>query len=319
MNGAVSHLVLQQGSAMADDTVQKLPLVTAVLVCWNHERFVKAAVLSALQQTYSNIQLIVFDNASTDGSRKELESLRKQFDFELVFQENIGLVRTLNKALSMAKGEFFAVLSTDDIWLLDKTGSQVCYFLENPDVDLTFGATKTIDANGELVLDTKRRQPYLGDVRFDDLMAYGGSTSGPTVMCRTATLRAVGGYDEDLKIEDASLVYKLTKNGYRVVGLDKVLTLYRRHGGNWTIVQPIWPDICAIGKKYCRSKDEYRSFVRRCLRMEFRSLAGRNKIQALRLLFSEPIEWTFNDVGVGLVKLMLPRSVLDLRSKDSER
>ena len=48
------------------------PRVTAVLVCWNHVRYVRAAIESVLQQTYPNIQLIVFDNGSTDGSRREL-------------------------------------------------------------------------------------------------------------------------------------------------------------------------------------------------------------------------------------------------------
>ena len=88
------------------------PRVTAVLVCWNHVRFVRAAVESVLQQTYPNIQLIVFDNGSTDGSRRELEALRDVHGFTLVLQDNLGLVRTLNRGLAMADGELIAPLAS---------------------------------------------------------------------------------------------------------------------------------------------------------------------------------------------------------------
>ena len=97
-----------------------VPPVTAVLVCWNHERFVRQAVLSALQQTYPNIQVIVFDNGSSDGSRRELEALAKEHEFTLVFQDNIGVVRALNKGLTLGRGKYFTMLATDDVWLPDK-------------------------------------------------------------------------------------------------------------------------------------------------------------------------------------------------------
>nr|HET7858517.1 glycosyltransferase family A protein [Caldimonas sp.] len=124
------------------------PRVTAVLVCWNHVRFVRAAVESVLRQTYPNIQLIVFDNGSTDGSRRELESLRDAHGFTLVVQDNVGLVRALNRGLAMAEGEFIAPLATDDVWLPHKTALQVDYLLAHPDVELVAGQIESIDAEG---------------------------------------------------------------------------------------------------------------------------------------------------------------------------
>lgn len=291
------------------------PLVTAVLVCWNHVRFVRAAVESVLCQSFRNIQLIVFDNGSTDGSRDVLRSLADVHGFKLVLQDNIGLVRTLNRGLEMAQGKYFAVLATDDIWLPEKTRDQVNFFENDDDVHLTFGAVRTIDETGREFASVSGLGHYIGDVGWAELMASRKSVNGPTIMARTETLRKVGGYDVDLRIEDASLVFEFASKNLRVVGLPQALALYRRHGANWTATRPIWPDICAIGRKYCRNDYEYRAFVRRGLRNEFRRLAGQRKRDALRLLLSVPIKWTWNDVGIGALKLMTPKFLYNLRKR----
>lgn len=289
------------------------PLVTAVLVCWNHERFVESSVLSAIKQEYTNIEILVFDNASTDSSRRVLENLHRQYHFNLILQKNIGLVATLNKALEMARGKYFAVLSTDDIWLPNKTTIQVDFLEKHEDVHLAFGGIRFIDEMGRESPVGSGPDHYLGVIGMSELMAERKSVSGPTTMARTSTLREIGGYDTDLKIEDASLVYKMASNGLGVCGLPDTLALYRRHSSNWTTVQPIWADICAIGRKYCRNPIEYRKFVRRSMRKEFRALAGKKKGDAIRLLLNEPIAWTWDDVGVGFVKLMIPAFMIEMR------
>src|SRR5690349_4879345 len=96
-------------------------LVTAVLVCWNHARFVRCAVSSVLRQSHPHVQLIVIDNGSTDGSIPILEELGAEHGFTLICQENVGLVRALNQGLALARGKYFACLATDDVWLEHKT------------------------------------------------------------------------------------------------------------------------------------------------------------------------------------------------------
>jgi len=289
-----------------------LPAVTAVLVCWNHERFVRQAVLSALQQTYPNVQFIVFDNGSTDGSRRELEALAREYSFTLVFQDNIGLVRALNKGLSLASGKYFAPLATDDVWLPDKIERQVMFLEANPDVHMVCGGIQAIDENDH-DLGFAANRP--GEVTFKGLMRNGCSVQGPTVMSRTDTLRHVGGYDENVRVEDYAMALRFTHDGHRVVCLDEVYTKYRRHGKNWTS-RPIWPERIEIGYTY-RHDPEYAAFVRCNLRGYFRWLAGQRKGDALRLMLKEPIAWTWDDVGVGLIKLMVPASVLRWRQRRS--
>lgn len=292
-------------------TYSAQPLVTAVLICWNHEPFVRVSVLGALQQTYPNIQLIVFDNGSTDGSRRELEKVANEHDFTLVCQENIGLVRALNKGLAMAEGKYFAMLSTDDIWLPDKTERQVAFLEANPDVHMLSGLMQPIDENGEYINFPLTSRP--GEVTFSDLMRKGCNVTGPTVMCRTETLRHVGGYDESVRIEDYTMALRFSHDGYRIVNRDEVYTLYRRHPKQWTN-RPYYSERLEIGQRY-RGRSEYTAFVRHNLHGYFRWLASERKRDALRLLMKEPIAWKWNDVGVGMLRLVVPSALLRWRRR----
>ena len=75
------------------------PLVSVVVSCYNHENYIKESLLSVLNQTYQNIELIVFDDGSIDNSADIIEALSKEYDFFFQRQENIGLTATSNKAI----------------------------------------------------------------------------------------------------------------------------------------------------------------------------------------------------------------------------
>ena len=288
------------------------PLVTAVLVCWNHERFVRSAVLSALHQTYAYIQLIVFDNGSTDGSRIELESLCKEYGFTLICQGNVGLVRALNMALALAAGRYFAILSTDDVWLSEKTAKQVAFLEANPDVHLVSGQVDGIDAEGRPAARHQLERP--GEATFADLMSLGCYVYGPTIMCRVQTLREFGGFDESMRIEDYSLALRFTHAGRRVVVLPDDLTLYRSHGKNWT-ARSIDSEVAEIGRRF-RQTAEYASFYRHHFPLEFwRLVKNGHKLRALKVLWSEPVPWTWINVGRGLVRMLIPYTLIRMVRK----
>jgi alpha-1,3-rhamnosyltransferase len=284
-----------------------IPLVTAVLVCWNHAKFVRKAVESVFAQTYPNIELFVFDNGSTDGSREELQRLRSEREFNLFFQDNIGLVPALNLGLEKSNGKYLACLSTDDVWLPDKTAVQVSYLEENPDVHLVAGQIESIDADGNAGPFPTIRRP--GEPTFAQLMTEGNLVPGPTIMCRIATLKALGGYDPTLKIEDYPLVLKLTRRGMRVVVLPQSLTLYRFHGSNWT-AGSLEKELLEVGAQY-RDLPEYRGFYARHFPLSFwRLVLDGRKRDAIRLLFSEPVPLTWRNFGKGALRMLIPYSLV---------
>jgi glycosyltransferase involved in cell wall biosynthesis len=283
------------------------PLVTLVLVSWNNERFVRDAVMSAVRQTYPSIQLIVFDNDSPDGSRRVIEDLRQEYKFQFIHQENVGLVKTLNRALKIVKGKYFVSIASDDIQLLDRLERQVAFLEANPHVDMVCGNTVMIDADGRLLgLPVANRSGR--ELTFKYLMEAGNGVQGPTVMVRTQALLEEGGYDESFVLEDYPLALSFARKGRRIVHTGELYTLWRRHANNLSNRQG-YDEFLAIGRIY-RETREYPSYVRKHFGGYFRMLAGERKSDAIRWLRTEPIEWSWDDVGIGMLKLALPPGLL---------
>ncbi|WP_303972409.1 glycosyltransferase family A protein [Streptococcus merionis] len=92
-------------------------LVSVVVTCFNHENFIEDCLKSVFNQTYSNIELIVIDDGSTDNSGKMIQGLLNESPFqrsEYIYQENAGLVNARNKGLSLISGDFVIFLDSDD-------------------------------------------------------------------------------------------------------------------------------------------------------------------------------------------------------------
>jgi len=263
--------------------------------------------MSAVRQTYPNIQLIVFDNDSRDGSRRVIEELRQEYEFQFIHQENVGLVKTLNRALKMAKGEYFTLLSCDDIWLLDKVERQVAFMEANPHVDMVCGNSVTIDEHGRLLGVPNNNRSGL-EVTFKHLMEAGNAVHGSTVMVRTKALLEEGGYDASMLLEDYPLALSFAHKGRRIVHTGEIYTLWRLHSNNWSH-RVGYDEHLEIGHVF-RETPEYPSYARRQFKGYFRMLAGERKSDAIRLLRTEPIEWSWDDVGIGMLKLALPSGLL---------
>jgi len=263
--------------------------------------------MSAVRQTYPSIQLIMFDNDSRDGSRRVIEELRQEYEFQFIHQENVGLVKTLNRALKMAKGKYFTFLSGDDMQLLDKVERQVAFMEANPHVDMVCGNSVTIDEHGRLLGVANNNRRGL-EVTFKYLMEAGNVVHGPTVMVRTKALLEEGGYDESMLLEDYTLALSFAHSGRRIVHTGELYTLYRLHANNVSNREG-YDELLAIGRAY-RETPEYPSYARRQFKGYFRMLAGERKSDAIRLLRTEPIEWSLDDVGIGMLKLALPHGLL---------
>ena len=116
---------------------KKLPLVSIIMTCFNGEEFLEKAIQSILNQTYSNWELIFFDNNSNDSSKKILEKFK---DKRIKYYKNnkktnLGEVRELS--YNKCNGDFISFLDVDDTWVKNKLTEQVKVFL-NPNIDLVF-------------------------------------------------------------------------------------------------------------------------------------------------------------------------------------
>lgn len=107
-----------------------MPTVSVLIPCFNHANFIKATIESVLNQSFSDFELIISDDCSTDNSKQIIESFTDERIIKLFAEKNLGTVRNLNKMLEIAKGKYIAVLGSDDIWEKDKLLKQAD-FLEN--------------------------------------------------------------------------------------------------------------------------------------------------------------------------------------------
>jgi len=184
-----------------------LPPVTVICLCYNQERFVKAAILSVLGQTYSNIQLLVVDDASTDNSVSVIQDLVTAYpgiQF-LPLQRNQGNCGAFNHALRHATGRYIIDLAADDILLPERVGAGVAALEEAGDrFGVNFTDADWMAEDGSHLYRHSTRFPHRtipqGNIYKELISRF--FICSPSMMFRRSVIDALGGYDEDLAYED---------------------------------------------------------------------------------------------------------------------
>jgi len=119
--------------------VNATPLISVIIPVYNCEKYLAEAITSVLSQTYQNTEVLIVDDGSTDNSQNVGKRFARQGQVKYLYQANQGIGAARNRALSVAKGEFFALLDADDVWLEDKLTWQMKEFERNPELDMIFG------------------------------------------------------------------------------------------------------------------------------------------------------------------------------------
>lgn len=182
-----------------------LPLVTVICLSYNHERFVKDAILSVINQTYSNIQLIVVDDFSDDNTVAIIKSIaHKHPSIQTLFLAyNHGNCKAFNLALQLAKGKYIIDFATDDLMLPQRIEEQVAFFeMQDEKVGVIFSNAEFIDESGNVLGVHADPNTYVpqGDVFREVLRHY--FICPPTIMVKKQVFDALSGYDEALAYED---------------------------------------------------------------------------------------------------------------------
>lgn len=125
-------------------------MVSVIIPLYNAEEYIKETVLSVINQTYHNWELIIIDDGSTDESAtivKEFCKKNKKINYS--YQENSGVSVARNNGIQQAKGEFIFFLDADDAWKSDNLSIKIDFFNQNEKIYWTFGALELINKNGE--------------------------------------------------------------------------------------------------------------------------------------------------------------------------
>ena len=212
------------------------PLVSVIVPSYNHEIYIEECILSIVNQTYKNIELIVIDDGSTDKSREILKRLQNHYGFALEFQENQGISKTMNRAIrQFAQGKYITGSSSDDFMMPDKIERQVNYMESDPDCSLVFGKVYMVDKESKVIDGLTVVDPVTDPVRsvqFEELIER-NCIPAPSIMYRKDEWGRCGGYDENSLIEDWGLWLEFAHSG-KIVYLDEYFAYYRWHGNNLT-------------------------------------------------------------------------------------
>ena len=163
----------------------EFPLVSIITPSYNQARFLEATLRSVLEQEYPNIEYLVVDGASTDGS---VEIIRKYAD-RLAWwasEKDTGQSEAINKGLRRAQGEFVGWLNSDDVYLPGAVSAAITVFQSHPEAGLVYGDAQAIDSDGKPFNLMRARQYTLADLLAFQIICQ------PAAFMRRSVLEEVG-------------------------------------------------------------------------------------------------------------------------------
>ena len=190
--------------------MQNFPLVSVICLSYNHQDYVVEALNSVINQTYTNIELLIADDCSSDNSAGVIQDWLKNHPnvYFLANEKNLGNTKTFNQLAKKAKGAFIIDLAADDLLLPNCIEKQIVTFQNSKykNLGIVYGNLIEIDEKGDFIKNyyTEEDKPESGDIYK---MVVGRVTKICSVssMIKKTVLEKLEYYDEDLAYEDLDL------------------------------------------------------------------------------------------------------------------
>jgi len=211
------------------------PTVSVLMPAYNGEKYIGQAIESVFKQSFSDLELIVVDDASTDGTMAVVEKYKSDGRLVCVkFDDNHGVAAARNTALKHAQGVFVAFLDQDDMWLKNKLEIQVGFMRDNPDVAMVHSEILLINELGGLIVqsDSSDDADVSMDVDIHNILPelfMKCDIQVLTVLLRKSVLDRVGWFNEKLAgVDDYELWLRVARN-HPIAYIKNALALYRKH------------------------------------------------------------------------------------------
>ncbi len=201
-----------------------MPLISVIIPVYNGEKTIKDTIESVLNQTFSDLELIVINDGSQDATSEIVNRIREP-RLKFFSYPNAGLAASRNRGISLAVGEFISFIDADDLWTPDKLESQFNALQVNAQAAVAYSWTDWIDESGQFL----RPGGYIianGNV-YEQLLKRDFIEGGSNVLIRTQALAEVGGFDESLNaVEDWDMWLRLAAR-YEFASIPSPQILYR--------------------------------------------------------------------------------------------
>jgi glycosyltransferase involved in cell wall biosynthesis len=213
------------------------PTVSCLLPVYNGEKYIRESIKSILAQTFSDFELIIVNDGSTDSSLEIIQQMRTIDDrIVLINHRHSGIIGALNVGLAAARGAFIARMDADDISMPDRFLVQYEFLRDNPDVVLVGGLCGSINDQGHpsITSTTGNRHARADLLDFPPKVV---TALHPLIMVRAETLRSIGGYSSRYEhAEDYDMFMRISQFG-RIAHVDKRILDYRIHAENISVTK----------------------------------------------------------------------------------
>jgi glycosyltransferase involved in cell wall biosynthesis len=257
-------------------TTQGNALISIVLPTYNGARFLEAAIQSCLSQSYANLELIVVDDASTDGT-PEIVARFAASDSRVIaarHEANQKLPAALNTGFGLAHGDFFTWTSDDNLYEPDALEKLKDCLLSEPAVDIVYSDYLVIDEHG--------KEARAVAVRDAEDLGYFGNCIGACFLFRRAVYEQLGGYDRDFFLAEDYDFWRRAAELFRFRALHRTLCRYRMHDGSLS------------ARRRADVNDATERLLRRFLEIAPRDDAGRSRRAGLIVHLAYVDEWRGN-------------------------
>lgn len=199
-------------------------MITVLMSVFNNAAYLREAIDSILNQTYTDFEFLIIDDASTDSSKEIILSYHDTRIRLIENERNIGLTKSLNKGLREAKGEYIARMDADDISLPDRLAAQHAFLQQNPDVGVVSSWVQVIDEQGN---NLRYWSTPLSPEAIYYKLNFRNCLAHAAVMFRKEIVLAQGGYNENIaRAQDYELWFRLSKIT-KICQLDRALLKWR--------------------------------------------------------------------------------------------
>jgi glycosyltransferase involved in cell wall biosynthesis len=123
-------------------------LVSVLIPAFNHEKYINKAIISVLNQSYQNFEIIIIDDCSTDNTFKKIKYFKDPRIKAFRFNKNMGISFTLNHCIRHAKGKYISLLGSDDQYEKNKLSKQIIFMEKNPSIGAIFSWVNIINQDG---------------------------------------------------------------------------------------------------------------------------------------------------------------------------
>jgi alpha-1,3-rhamnosyltransferase len=299
--------------------------VSVVVPSYNHARFIEATLRSIMKQTLLPAELIVIDDGSSDDSTRVIDHVLNDCPFacEFVARDNRGLCTTLNEGFERTRGEYFAYLGSDDLWLPDFLKARVGLLESRRRAVLAYGHAYFVDEQNRIVDSTADWARY-ADGNARAMLLQTTAPMSPTVLYRRDALERHR-WDETSELEDYDLYLRLSAEGDFAFD-PRILSAWRRHSSNVSWNQSLMLEAqlaaqckAALRFGFTEEQVEHLQTTTRFSRAEDFLRVGQ-KSQAINLMMNNWRGANFSRTTARmLLRLLIPNPFMRWRTRGRQR